>query len=573
MNSWKRLIGITFILSFTILSLNYFTSSANAQGDPIFFEDLDETNYENLDVLLFTNGKLTYQVFGEDEFYGSLYKLNVIDETGQMIGTYSFPDNHLFNTRYITSHPVIDENGNLLISYLKFNSTLYDSPFYMASISPTGKLNWEYEVGYYGPNPPTFGTDGTIYFVTAVLRHHDFENIGYVHALTKDGEELWKQKIAGEAYSAKPYINEENELVFATWLKGYQSLHYKLSLEGQILDLEITDAQTVPFYKDGNKYYIEEYVHADGVIEKTLKVTGHNNKSLWNYSFGSDNKDFPESIAHVTNAGIVYLSSDGHFIQPVASITNGSLNWTTNGIPLYFDNNVYTLNPLKGGSTSISKLDTASGKAIDTEIINFKHTDAVAFNNDIILLAVGKNIHKVTFDNEKTGWVKKNGEWLYYNQNGELKTGWLMDNGKWYYLDFSGVMKSGWYQENDKWYYSNGEWYPPKGKWYYATSSGEMQTGWIKDKNKWYFLSNSGAMESGWIKDKGTWYYTSSDGAMQTGWVKDQDKWYFLNSNGAMHTGWKLVNGKWYYLYADGHMAANTTIGGYKLDYSGAWVN
>ena len=493
----------------------------------------------------------------------SLYKLNIIDENGQRIGTYSFPENHLFDTRYFTSPPVIDRNGNLLISYLKFNSTLEDSPFYMASISPTGKLNWEYETGYYGPNPPTFGADGTIYFVTSHLRHYDYGNIGYVHALTEDGEELWKQKIAGEAYSATPFINEDNNVVFSTWIPGYQSLHYTLSADGQILDIEITDSVTSSIYSNGNKYYTEERINPVGDRLKSLAVTDTNNKMLWNYSIDMDIY-FPDRVDYVTSDGIVYLTSDrdryfGQF-KSVASISNGTLNWTTNGIPLYYDNDVYTLNLLKGGSTTtISKLDTKSGKAIDTELVNFKPSDAVAFDNDVILLAVEKDIYKVTFDkNEKTGWVKKSGKWLYYDQNKILKTGWLLDNGQWYYLDFTGVMKTGWYQVNEKWYYS--------------TSSGEMQTGWIKDKNKWYFLSSSGAMESGWIKDKGTWYYTSSDGAMQTGWINDKNKWYFLNSNGAMQIGWKLVNNKWYYFYSDGQMAANTTIGGYKLDQSGAWV-
>ena len=570
----KRLIGAAIILLVVILSFNYFTNPANAKEDTPFYKDQDGTNYENLDVLLYTDGKLIYQIFGEgDTVFGSLYKLNIIDGNGEKNGTYSFPENHLFDTRFLKTDPIIDKNGNLLISYIKFESTFDDSSFYLASISPTGNLNWEFEVGYYGANSPTFGSDGTIYFVASENRHFDYGNTAYAYALTEDGEELWKQKIAGEGHRATPLINEDSNLVFSTWLPGYQSLHYTLSADGQILDLELTDSITSSFYSNGNKYYTEKRINPIGDLELTLKATDHNNKKLWNYSFGIDNQELPEIIDHVTNDGIVYFSSDGHFV-PVASISNGSLNWTTNGIPLYYDNDVYTLNSLKGGSTSISKLDTKSGKAIDTEILNLKPSDAVAFDKDVILLAVDKNIYKVSFDNnKKTGWVNKSGKWLYYNQNGILKTGWLLENGQWYYLDFAGVMKSGWYQEDEKWHYSTSDgWYQENEKWYYSTSNGKMQTGWIKDKNKWYFLSSSGAMESGWIKDKGTWYYTSSDGAMQTGWINDKNKWYFLNSNGAMQIGWKLVNSKWYYFYSSGQMAANTTVDGYKLDKDGAWI-
>ena len=59
---------------------------------------------------------------------------------------------------------------------------------------------------------------------------------------------------------------------------------------------------------------------------------------------------------------------------------------------------------------------------------------------------------------------------------------------------------------------------------------------------------------------------------MKTNWLQQGDKWYFLNSNGTMQIGWKLVNNKWYYFYSSGQMAANTTVDGYKLDKSGAWV-
>ncbi|MBQ3802861.1 MAG: hypothetical protein II845_04110 [Oscillospiraceae bacterium] len=39
-----------------------------------------------------------------------------------------------------------------------------------------------------------------------------------------------------------------------------------------------------------------------------------------------------------------------------------------------------------------------------------------------------------------------------------------------------------------------------------------------------------------------------------------------------MLTGWQTIDGVWYYFYADGTMAANTTIDGYTIDGSGAWV-
>lgn len=63
-----------------------------------------------------------------------------------------------------------------------------------------------------------------------------------------------------------------------------------------------------------------------------------------------------------------------------------------------------------------------------------------------------------------------------------------------------------------------------------------------------------------------------STGIMQTSWKQVDGKWYFLKDSGAMTIGWTYVDGNWYYLYADGSMASNTTIDGYTLDESGAWV-
>jgi len=59
---------------------------------------------------------------------------------------------------------------------------------------------------------------------------------------------------------------------------------------------------------------------------------------------------------------------------------------------------------------------------------------------------------------------------------------------------------------------------------------------------------------------------------MKTGWLYNGGKWYYLNYSGAMQTGWIKYNGKWYYLYGDGHMAANTTVSGYRLGKDGAML-
>lgn len=114
-------------------------------------------------------------------------------------------------------------------------------------------------------------------------------------------------------------------------------------------------------------------------------------------------------------------------------------------------------------------------------------------------------------------------------------------------------------------------WVSTSDGWMYQIN-GNDTTDWQNVNGTWYFMNSSGIMQTGWISSNGKWYYINTDGSMATGWINVGDKWYFLNSSGDMATGWVLSNGKWYYLDSDGHMLSNTTIGSYRLDASGAWV-
>lgn len=110
------------------------------------------------------------------------------------------------------------------------------------------------------------------------------------------------------------------------------------------------------------------------------------------------------------------------------------------------------------------------------------------------------------------------------------------------------------------------------GTWTFIKLDGTKATGWINLSGVWYYLKADGVMATGWINDGGTWYYLQGSGAMKTGWLYDNGAWYYLNSSGSMATGWINDNGTWYYLYSSGAMAANTTVDGYKLGSSGAWI-
>ncbi|MEG1798327.1 MAG: hypothetical protein RR262_17760 [Clostridium sp.] len=162
----------------------------------------------------------------------------------------------------------------------------------------------------------------------------------------------------------------------------------------------------------------------------------------------------------------------------------------------------------------------------------------------------------------KAGWNNINGTWYFYDGNTTTgltqHRGWLANGGKWYYMNNFGQMQAGWVNDNNKWYFMDG--------------NGAMKTGWLQNGGKWYLLSSSGERKIGWVQNGGMWYYFANNGQMHAGWLLLNGQWYLLDGSGAMRTGWVQSGGKWYFLYGSGQMAKSTTIGGYKLDASGAWI-
>lgn len=146
----------------------------------------------------------------------------------------------------------------------------------------------------------------------------------------------------------------------------------------------------------------------------------------------------------------------------------------------------------------------------------------------------------ITAYKQAQGWYKGTDGLWYYGKEDTVAKGWLNVNGVWYLLD---------------------------------SETGAMKTGWQQVNGTWYYLDASGAMKTGWLNLNGTYYYLESWGGMATGWKNVNGSWYYLQPSGAMlANGWYWINGKCYYFYNWGGMAANTTIGGYTVDASGAWV-
>ncbi|WP_160683838.1 hypothetical protein [Clostridium sp. C2-6-12] len=208
---------------------------------------------------------------------------------------------------------------------------------------------------------------------------------------------------------------------------------------------------------------------------------------------------------------------------------------------------------------TITKFNGTEKKEMYTTDRSFDHIDVyddnnlIAWDEDNEVYTTVQEGTKKTQDESTavtpavvTGWVKgTDGTWTYNDAAGnKIVSKWINLGGAWYYMKADGIMATGWYQDGDAWYYFN-------------PSSGAMQTGWINDNGTWYYSAGSGAMVTGWINDNGNWYYLSP---------------YTGGPKGSMKTGWINDNGTWYYLNGSGAMLANTTVNGYRLGASGAWI-
>ncbi|HAT4104431.1 TPA: cell wall-binding protein [Clostridium perfringens] len=209
------------------------------------------------------------------------------------------------------------------------------------------------------------------------------------------------------------------------------------------------------------------------------------------------------------------------------------------------NNSVQIDNKEKNNNDSVKENISNNAKVSDT--LNEKENSNVS--ND------SKAVDKI-----KSGWQEIEGNWYYFNSNGNMKTGWEEINGYWYYFNNDGIMQTGWQEIGGKWYYFRPDgnmrvgWEQINGYWYYFGSDGSMQTGWQEIGGIWYYFRPDGNMKTGWEEINGYWYYFNGDGVMQTGWQEIGGVWYYFRPDGNMRIGWEEINGYWYYFGSNGAM-------------------
>ncbi|PWL43847.1 MAG: hypothetical protein DBY45_06320 [Clostridiales bacterium] len=265
---------------------------------------------------------------------------------------------------------------------------------------------------------------------------------------------------------------------------------------------------------------------------------------------------------------IEYLKVNGKVLTPVKENYGGEtefnytvdeprINITANFVRMDKSTYSVSVNTLDGGKAYLNATTAKAGDRVTLTVTpdKGKKIDTVKYGSTVLQGKDGiytftmppQNVNlSITFKSDGTEpvnpsaptWVQVGGHWRIKNTDGSYITGWYKMDNQWYYMD----------------------------------GAGDMLTGWQLIDNTWYYLKSYGAMATGWQLINGTWYYFKDWGGMATGWLQLGNTWYYLKSNGMMATGWNWIGNKCYYFYTGGNMAYSTTINGYKLNASGAWI-
>jgi glucan-binding YG repeat protein len=536
--------GIIFALIYTLvvslLPQTFSTDVAEAATD-LKSVELDNRYYV-LDGALYedTVFLLGGEYLNEDEVGNLKLIAKKGDETKTLIPEEEFPGSYKDYTNII-----LDGKNKLVVKKSVWNDTLEET--YYTINKSTLKVIKQTKAEFYSP------------FIESL------KNYGYSFDDFHLTQEIFGQNGLGWiVFKDHQVDNDEN---------GYS---VAVNENGNVFKFETSDLDFIS-NGQGDLYYYEPFDNKDlvRVLDDGRKQTFALPNNIYFISYiDNDNRIYEHRYTdkHIFK---VYQLEEDQEADYIHTLENVSLFEDNKGTMWYKsytqDNSSYTYGFLDDNLTSH---DVLIANVYVGSISTYKN-NILYHNHDGYTLLTDSTPQPPS---NKEGWVKENNKWSFYYKGKGKHKGWLKNNGKWYFLDESGEMKTGWVKDKGKWYFLNNQgematgWKKSGNKWYLLSDDGTMATGWKKSGGKWYLLNDGGEMETGWHKDGSQWYYLESSGAMKQGWLKDGNQWYLLQSSGAMATGWKVVSSKWYYFYSNGSMAANTTIDGYNIGSSGAWI-
>jgi hypothetical protein len=191
-----------------------------------------------------------------------------------------------------------------------------------------------------------------------------------------------------------------------------------------------------------------------------------------------------------------------------------------------------------------------------------KQTKLVAVASAAALLAIGASMTSFA----ATGWVEEDGQWYYYDKDGnKVEDTWKKSGDNWYWLDSEegGAMAvDKLIEDDDNTYYVDSNGVMVKNTWVKVVNDDQDDENNEAEYNYYYMQSNGKAYKRGSnsssISKKvidGKTYTFDEDGKMLWGWVDSngdmqndddtgwqQATYYFGNwDDGAMKTGWQRI--------------------------------
>ena len=166
-------------------------------------------------------------------------------------------------------------------------------------------------------------------------------------------------------------------------------------------------------------------------------------------------------------------------------------------------------------------------------------------------------------ENPLNGWIRPNGEQLYYYVNNEMVTGIYCapdqdgtDKSYYYNFDASGACIGK----------VTGLFYDESAKAYRYARHGELQKGWIMIDEDWYYFTDSYNAQTGSMPNGGVTYEFEENGRLKSGvWAKTVFGTKYYYGPGCYNKGWVTIDGNRYYFengyrYEGYHMIFNANV-------------
>ena len=167
-----------------------------------------------------------------------------------------------------------------------------------------------------------------------------------------------------------------------------------------------------------------------------------------------------------------------------------------------------------------------------------------------------KRLSQIPADKSASKWKKVGGNIRLKGSNGKYKTGFVKKDGKYYYFDSKGNLKTGFFTVKGKTWFAS----YVKG----AMGKGQILTGIVYVKGLYYYMNPAsspcpGAVSTGFQKISGRRYYFYANGCMVTGWFTVGGYRYYARCNkkdhpGSLMTGIGKIGSRYYEFDSSGRL-------------------